>query len=81
MTICDQFLSGFDRQIADIVKDSLEEKVIVITTDSTPSFIKKQAEGRFLVKYKDSLDKMDSDSFDPVFLRLDDTVWYDVGSC
>jgi thioredoxin reductase (NADPH) len=66
------FLRGFDQQIADMIRASMEEKNVQFKVGALPKSVEKQDDGKLLVKYafNDKPDEIISDTFDTVLFAI-----------
>ncbi|XP_059618394.1 thioredoxin reductase 1, mitochondrial isoform X2 [Phlebotomus argentipes] len=63
-------LRGFDQQMADIVASAMAEKGIGFLFKTVPTSVEKTAEGRLLVKYRNSEGVEGSDVYDTVLFAI-----------
>lgn len=65
-------LRGFDQQMAEMVRASMEEKGIAFKMGSQPKSVEKQEDGKLLVKwtFNDSPEEVHSDTFDTVLFAI-----------
>lgn len=63
-------LRGFDRQMADLIAESMTLKGIKFLYKCLPTGVQKQEDGRLLVSWKDETGKVYSDVYDTLLLAI-----------